>query len=42
MEQSPFVIMLQTTYTAACRKGVEGVRLGTLPDSNSYETARKT
>jgi peptide/nickel transport system substrate-binding protein len=41
MEQGPFVIMLQTTYTAACRKGVEGVRLGTLPDSNSYEAARK-
>jgi peptide/nickel transport system substrate-binding protein len=41
MDQSPFVIMLQTTNTAACRKGVEGVRLGTLSDSNSYADARK-
>ena len=41
MEQSPFVFLLQTTATAACRKGVTGVRLGTLPDSNSYEGVRK-
>ncbi|MBO1076408.1 ABC transporter substrate-binding protein [Roseomonas marmotae] len=41
MQRSPFVIMLQTTETAACRKGVEGVRLGTLADSNSYADVRK-
>jgi peptide/nickel transport system substrate-binding protein len=41
MQQSPFVFMLQTTNTAACRKGVQGVRLGTLPDSNSYNDVRK-
>jgi len=41
MEQAPFVFLLQTTNTAACHKGVQGVQLGTLPDSNSYTEVRK-
>jgi peptide/nickel transport system substrate-binding protein len=41
MERSPFVFMLQTTNTAACRKGVTGVRIGTLSDANTYDDVRK-
>jgi peptide/nickel transport system substrate-binding protein len=41
MERSPFVFMLQTVNTAACRKDVTGVRLGTLADANSYDAVRK-
>ncbi|MBQ9354028.1 ABC transporter substrate-binding protein [Phyllobacterium sp.] len=36
MEHSPFALMLQTKTTAACRKAVSGMRLGTLSDSHSY------
>ena len=41
MERAPFVFMLQTVNTAACRKDVTGVRLGTLADANSYDFVRK-
>lgn len=36
MNNSPFVVMLQTVMTAACRKDVTGMRLGVLSDSHSY------
>ena len=41
MEHSPFAFMFQVTTTAACRKNVSGVRLGTLSDSHSYAKAAK-
>jgi peptide/nickel transport system substrate-binding protein len=41
MANSPFAIMLQGITTAACRKDVTGVRLGTLSDTHSYAGARK-
>jgi peptide/nickel transport system substrate-binding protein len=41
MQRAPFVFMLQTVNTAACRKEVTGVRLGTLADANSYDFVRK-
>ncbi|OOG69030.1 peptide ABC transporter substrate-binding protein [Sinorhizobium sp. A49] len=41
MEHSPFIFMLQTTTTAACRKSVAGIRLGTLSDAHSYAEASK-
>lgn len=36
MHNSPFVVMLQTVTTAACRKDVTGMRLGVLSDGHSY------
>ncbi|MDJ1160230.1 ABC transporter substrate-binding protein [Chelatococcus sp. SYSU_G07232] len=42
MAASPFAFLLQKTTTAACRKGVTGARLGTLSDSHSYATVRKS
>ena len=36
MNNSPFIVMLQTVSTAACRKDVTGMRLGVLSDSHSY------
>ncbi|GAA5617793.1 ABC transporter substrate-binding protein [Brucella anthropi] len=36
MNDSPFIVMLQTVTTAACRKDVTGMRLGVLSDSHSY------
>jgi peptide/nickel transport system substrate-binding protein len=41
-ERAPFAQLLQTVTWAACRKNVTGIRLGTLPDANSYAEARKT
>lgn len=41
MENSPFVIMMQGSNTAACRPEVTGVLLGTLSDSNSYAKTTK-
>jgi peptide/nickel transport system substrate-binding protein len=42
MQNSPFAVMFQTTKTAACRKNVEGFRLGALSEGNSYlETKRR-
>ncbi|MFC7554023.1 hypothetical protein ACFQU7_20205 [Pseudoroseomonas wenyumeiae] len=41
MERAPFVFMMQTVNTAACRRDVTGVRLGTLADANSYDFVRK-
>jgi peptide/nickel transport system substrate-binding protein len=41
MANSPFAIVLQGITTAACRKDVTGVRLGTLSDTHSYAGARK-
>lgn len=41
MNNSPFVVMLQTVLTAACRKDVTGVRLGVLSDSHSYAEVAK-
>lgn len=36
MENSPFIIMMQGSVTAACLPNVEGVALGALPSSHSY------
>lgn len=36
MNNSPFVVMLQTVMTAACRKDVTGMHLGVLSDGHSY------
>ncbi|WP_421091215.1 ABC transporter substrate-binding protein [Pseudochrobactrum sp. MP213Fo] len=36
MHNSPFVVMVQTVMTAACRKDVTGMRLGVLSDTHSY------
>ncbi|MCQ4159115.1 ABC transporter substrate-binding protein [Roseomonas sp. GC11] len=41
MQASPFAFLLQGTTTAACRKGVEGVRLATMANDNSYAEVRK-
>jgi ABC-type dipeptide transport system, periplasmic component len=41
MANSPFAIMMQAVTTAACRKNVSGVRLGTLSDTHSYAGASK-
>ncbi len=40
MAKSPFVIMLQWTYSAACRKGVNGVHIGILNDG-TYDKITK-
>jgi peptide/nickel transport system substrate-binding protein len=41
MQNSPFAVMFQTTKTAACRKNVEGFRLGALSEGNSYLETKK-
>jgi peptide/nickel transport system substrate-binding protein len=41
MANSPFAIMMQGITTAACRKNVSGVRLGTLSDTHTYSGASK-
>ncbi|MEI2384458.1 ABC transporter substrate-binding protein [Breoghania sp. JC706] len=41
MNNSPFVVMMQSSVVAAMRPNVEGVRLGTLPDSHSYAGTSK-
>lgn len=41
MANSPFALMFQAIMTAACRKNVSGVRLGTLSDMHSYAGASK-
>lgn len=41
MQVSPFAFLLQATTTAACRKGVEGVRLATMANDNSYADVKK-
>lgn len=40
MDNSPFTILLQSVYTAACRKNVKGVRIGILSDG-TYEKVTK-
>ncbi len=40
MEKSPFAILLQSTYTAACRKNVNGVRIGVVSDG-TYDQVSK-
>ncbi|MBZ6076980.1 ABC transporter substrate-binding protein [Microvirga puerhi] len=41
MANSPFALMMQAMTTAACRKNVSGVRLGTLSDTHSYAGVSK-
>ncbi len=41
MNDSPFIVMLQTVTTAACRKDITGMRLGVLSDSHSYAGDRQ-
>jgi peptide/nickel transport system substrate-binding protein len=40
-ERSPFAPLLQTVTWAVCRKNVQGIRLGVLPDANSYASVKK-
>lgn len=41
MQNSPFVLMMQGSTTAACRPDVSNVRIGVLPSSHSYAAATK-
>ena len=41
MQNSPFIVMMQGSTTAATRPDVKGVRLGVLPSSHSYAEASK-
>lgn len=41
MENSPFVVMMQGSVTAACKPEVQGVRLGVLPSSHTYAETSK-
>ncbi|WP_347265846.1 ABC transporter substrate-binding protein [Paracoccus sp. (in: a-proteobacteria)] len=42
MHNSPFVIMMQGSTTAAARPNVNGIRLGVLPSSHSYAWTSKS
>lgn len=41
MQNSPFIVMMQGSTTAATRPDVKGVRLGVLPSSHSYAETSK-